>query len=124
MSSDHNPLGLDVIDDVTGYAPRHEVTDPSKAEALAEDMRARGWHGAPVVVMRDYATALTGTHRLAAAEVAGIAVPGVDAEDLLAACGIDLWERREEFDLLDEALETLLTEIPADVRDTYGIDLH
>lgn len=121
-----NPLGLPLIDDVAGYAPRHEVTDPDKADDLAKDMAARGWQGAPLVVHRDYVQALTGVHRLAAAEEAEIAVPGVDVEELLAACDIDLWERRDSdlADLdLDEVLETLLAELPADVQTAYGIDL-
>jgi ParB-like chromosome segregation protein Spo0J len=126
MSSDTNPLGLDLIDDVTGYAPRHDVTDEDKADQLAADMAERGWQGAPLVVLRDYAQALTGVHRLAAAEKAGIAVPAVDAEELLAACGIDLWERRETdlADLeLDEVLETLLSETTTEIQTAYGLDL-
>lgn len=118
-----NPLDLPTFD-VSGYAPRHEVTDPGKAGALAADMKTRGWRGAPLVVLRDYAQALTGVHRLAAAALAGLdTVPGVDAEELLAACGIDLWERREEFDLLDDALEALLGSLPAEIQAAYGIDL-
>jgi hypothetical protein len=118
-----NPLDLPVFD-VTGYAPRHEVTDPGKADALAADMKVHGWQGAPLIVLRDYARALTGVHRLAAAEVAELTeVPGVDAEELLAACGIDLWERREDYGDLDDALEALLAEVPAKIRDAYGLDL-
>ena len=123
MSSDANPLDLPVFD-VTNFAPRHAVTASDKAEALAEDMKARGWQGAPLVVLRDYGQALTGVHRLAAAEQAGLdTVPGVDAEELLAACGIDLWERREDFGDLDDALEALLAEVPAEIQAAYGIDL-
>ncbi|WP_344453575.1 hypothetical protein, partial [Actinocorallia aurantiaca] len=66
----------------------------------------------------------TGVHRLAAAAQAGLDfVPGVDAEALLAACSVDLWERRAEFVDLDDALERLLTELPAEVCEAYGLDL-
>lgn len=120
---DTNPLGLPVFD-VTGYAPRHEVTDPAKAEALAQDMKANGWRGAPLVVLREYGQALTGVHRLAAAEQAGLGmVPGIDAEELLAACGIDLWERREDYGDLNDALEALFGEVAADIQGVYGLDL-
>lgn len=125
MSSDANPLDLTVIDDVTGYAPAHDVDDPGKVEKLAAAMEEHGWQGAPIVVLRDYAQAITGVHRLAAAEQAGIAVPGVDIEELLDACGIDLWERRDDIDAeLDEVIRVLIDELPAEVRETYGLDLH
>lgn len=125
MSSDTNPLGLDLIDDVTGFAPAHDVDDPDKVEKLAADMKAHGWQGAPLVVHRDYAQAVTGVHRLAAAEQAGIAVPGVDIEELLDVYGIDLWARCEDLDgELWEALRVAVGDLPAEVRDTYGLDLH
>lgn len=120
-----NPLELDIIEDVTGYAPAHDVDDPRKVETLAADMQARGWKGAPIVVLRDYAQAVTGVHRLAAAERAGLAVPGVDIEELLDACGIDLWERRDDTDAeLADVIRVLIAELPAEIRDTYGLDLH
>lgn len=119
-----NPLGLDITDDVTGYAAPHAVTDGDKVEKLAADMAERGWNGAPLVVLNEYAQAVTGVHRLAAAEQVGIPVPGVDAEELLAACGIDLWERREDYADLDETLVALIAELPDHIRATYGLDLH
>jgi ParB-like chromosome segregation protein Spo0J len=125
MSSDANPLGLTVIDDVTGFVPAHAVTDPAKADKLAADMDAHGWQGAPIVVHRDYAQALTGVHRLAAADRAGIAVPGVDIEELLEACGLDLWAVREEQGgELEDAIRVLIDQLPTHVRDAYGLDLH
>jgi hypothetical protein len=125
MSSDINPFSLAVIDDVSGFAPAHEITDPAKAEALAADMEARGWQGAPVVVHRDYAQAITGVHRLAAAEQVGIAVPGVDVEELLEACDLDLWETCDELSgNLEDALRVLIGKLPAEVRDAYGLDPH
>lgn len=125
MGNETNPLGLDLINDVTGYATPHDVTDEDKAEEIAADMAEHGWRGAPLVVLRDYARTLTGVHRLAAAEQAGVPVPGVNAEELFEACGIDLWERREEIDGdLDEVLRVLVAELPEDVRDAYGLDIH
>src|SRR5690606_36823427 len=47
MSSDTNPLGLDLIDAVTGFAPAHDVDDPDKAETLAADTQAHGRPRAP-----------------------------------------------------------------------------
>lgn len=120
-----NPLALSLIEDVTGYAAPHDVTDEGKVEALVTAMRQHGWQGAPIVVLPDYARALTGAHRLPAAEQAGIIVPGVDAEALFAECGIDLWERAEETDAdLDDVLIAVIAELPAEVRNTYGLDLH
>lgn len=119
----HNPLDLPVVN-AAGFAPRHEVTDEDKAATIARDMQEHGWQGAPLVVLADYAQALTGVHRLAAAEEAGLTeVPAVELEDLLAAHGIDLWERREEFGDLDDAIEHLAAELPQDVQDAYGLDL-
>lgn len=125
MNSDANPLDLDLIHDVTGFAPAHDVDDPDKVEKLAADMGANGWQGAPLVVLRDYAQAVTGVHRLAAAEQAGIAVPAVDIEELLDVYGIDLWARCEELNgELWDALMVLVSELPADICDAYGLDLH
>lgn len=55
--------------------PLHEVTDEAKVEAIVESMRANGWIGRPILVDDEDANemrAFTGTHRLAAAELAGI----------------------------------------------------
>lgn len=59
--------------DPTELKPRHEVTDPDKANRLAADMRKNGWQGRPVLVWGD--KALTGVHRIEAAWQAGIGVP-------------------------------------------------
>jgi hypothetical protein len=64
-----NPLDLDIIDDVTGHAPPHNVTDPDKVQDLVASMR------------EDYAD-------------------------------------------LEETLVALIAELPADVRDAYGLDMH
>lgn len=120
-----NPLGLNLIDDVANYAPAHDITDEDKVEALTDAMRKHGWQGAPIVVLNDYARAFTGVHRLAAAEGAEIPAPGVDLEELLEACGIDLWERSAEMDAdIEDVVRVLVTELPAEIRETYGLDIH
>lgn len=53
----------------------HEVTNAAKVEAIAESMRANGWMGNPILVDDEDSNeprALTGTHRIAAAKLAGI----------------------------------------------------
>lgn len=71
------------LDPANIQAP-HEVDDPDKVEALSADMSANGWLGAPLLVTPGYVRAWNGTHRLAAAQAAGIDVPvvySVDHED-------------------------------------------
>lgn len=122
-----NLFGLDVIDDVSGYVGLHEVTSPEHVARLAADMTEHGWRGAPLVVRRDHALLVTGVHRHAAAQHAGIAVPGVDLEDLLNACDLDLWEREKELGGLgweQTLIELIAREIPAEVVEAYGLDLH
>lgn len=55
------------------HAP-HEVTDQAKVQVIAAAMRAHGWQGEPLLVVRcgDEYAGWTGTHRLAAARAAGI----------------------------------------------------
>jgi len=57
---------------------------PPSVRALAEDMRQRGWVGRPIVAVffkyDDMLTALTGSHRIAAARDAGIEVPIVEVD--------------------------------------------
>ena len=54
--------------------PPHEPTSPEKVEALARSMESVGWRGRPVLVVDrgDHYQAITGSHRIAAAEKAGI----------------------------------------------------
>ncbi len=77
----------------------HGVTDTAKVEAIAESMRASGWMGNPILVDDEDSNepkALTGTHRLAAAELAGIEPvvyslegTGVDVAALFFDCADD-----------------------------------
>ena len=119
-----NPLNLD-IHDATNYAPRHDVYDPTKRDHIAADMTTNGWHGAPIVADTDTARAITGSHRISAANRAGVAIPAVDLTDLARACGIDPWEYIADngYSDLEDALPHLCAELPADVRDAYGLDI-
>ncbi len=51
--------------------PLHAVTDDNKVADIADSMRKQGWVGRPILVLSS-GHALTGTHRIAAAELAGI----------------------------------------------------
>lgn len=125
-----NPLGLDIIDS-SSYPTLHEVRDPEHRDALARDMRARGWQGAPLVVMSDYSLSLTGVHRRAAAELAELDfVPGVELEHIFESCDLDLWEivNSDEGYQLDaqyyDFARIIADHLTAEVTDAYGLDLH
>lgn len=125
-----NPLNVEVID-TTGYAPLHEVRDENHRNALAADMRIRGWRGAPLVVLPDYALSLTGVHRRAAAELAELdEIPGVSLEAIFEACGLDLWDViHSDEEYLNAASywdfsRMVEDKLPADVIEAYGLDQH
>ncbi len=58
----------------------HPSPDMTHVDALAQSMMDRGWDGGPVLVITDDAMvcAITGTHRVHAARIAGIEVPTLD----------------------------------------------
>lgn len=125
-----NPLGLDVID-TTGYAPFHEVRDEAHRDTIAADMRERGWHGAPLVVLPDYGLSLTGVHRRAAAQLAELEeIPGVSLEEIFEACGKDMWELINDDEEYARAASyydfsrLIEDHLPADVVEAYGLDMH
>jgi hypothetical protein len=66
--------------------PLHHVRDPEKLAALVASMRIDGWTGRPILAYRgpgDDILALTASHRLAAARVAGLdEIPVLVLEDL------------------------------------------
>lgn len=62
-----NPHGANPI-------PPHEVRDERKLARLANSMAADGWIGRPILVLKfgPHYYALTGSHRIAAARIAGL----------------------------------------------------
>lgn len=125
-----NPLDLE-IRNTRGYAPLHEVRDETHRDAIADDMRKRGWNGAPLVVRREFAISLTGVHRRAAAEAAGLdEIPGVDLEDIFDGCGLDMWKlinNSEEYSLetsYHDYSRLVCENLPEDVVEAYGLDMH
>lgn len=118
-----NPLNLDMID-ASGFTTGQYDRDDDHVTEIAASMEAHGWQGSPLVVLSDYARAYTGTHRLAAAEQAGLdEVPAVELADLFEACDLDLWEicNEEGLSVLEDRPE-ILTHLPADIRTAYGLD--
>lgn len=111
--------------------PWHEVQDEAKLVALVESMTSAGWLGAAVVVVERAdgdPVAVTGSHRIAAARLAGIEVPIVSVDDLLRAEGTSLAELDEAYGDLDgnhyEAILRLNEHLPAEVVEYYGLDAH
>lgn len=79
--------------------PLHTAEDAAKIDAIAESMRANGWVGNPILVDDEDSNepqAFTGSHRIAAAEIAGIEVEVYS----LADSGIDIGALM--FDCLDD----------------------
>ena len=62
--------------------PVNQVSDPQKFDYLAKEFSANGWNGRPIVVVKDGETyyAVTGSHRIFAAQDAGIDVEAVVLE--------------------------------------------
>lgn len=55
--------------------PLHEIRDEKKLEHLIESMQSNGWQGRSLIVIDrggNEQQAITGSHRLVAAEIAGI----------------------------------------------------
>lgn len=64
---------------------KHKVEDQAKFEALVSAM-ANGWPvGMPPVLVAGDNEALTGSHRIAAAEAAGIEVETINVQDAVEA---------------------------------------
>jgi uncharacterized ParB-like nuclease family protein len=96
----------------------HEVRDEDKLSALIESMGRDGWIGRPILVFEDpdstngYIHALTGTHRLNAAQALGFEVPVISIERECRNQGLDdvfleeLWDEIEE-SMDDEGLKNL-----------------
>ena len=97
--------------------------DDETVAEIADSMRRHGWQGSPLVVLPDYGITYSGTHRLRAAEAAGLdEVPLVTLPDLFAACGLDLAAICDEHDLglLSDRAE-IVAHLPQDVREAYTL---
>lgn len=106
--------------------PAHDVRDDAKLTELTASMREQGWQGAPVVISREGFgdQALTGSHRIAAAEAAEIDVPVVEIRDLMADNGQDFDALAAELGGWYEVAVRLGYYLPADVTAYYGLDMH
>lgn len=118
-----NPLNLPILD-ATGYVTGQDYLDEDHAAAIAENMRAHGWQGAPLVVLPEWAISYSGTHRLHAAEAAELEeVPAVSLEDLFEACGLDLEQIVAENDfMVTMHRPEILDHLPDDIRAAYALD--
>ena len=109
----------------------HEAPEAGKVASIAANMTASGWVGAPVLVHASMA--VTGTHRIAAARVAGIdakvltldsltETADADIAVLIEATGCDQWAAVKLLfaHLLEDAAsygEDLLEDLPEDPAD-------
>ena len=83
----------------------HEVRDDKKFNDLAAAMEDQGWVGRPVLVYRDSSDAIwaiTGSHRIAAAEEAWVEVPCyvVDLSDEQQEAMHDAWRDEERLEII------------------------
>ncbi|MDD4181321.1 MAG: ParB N-terminal domain-containing protein [Victivallaceae bacterium] len=123
--------------DATGryIQPLHDAYETGKLNQLADDMRQRGWVGRPILAIDcgDYLQAITGSHRIAAAELARIEVevcemsqPTFDGEDYETSSLYDILINGDDDDRLvamvalhnvgmvdDEALASMRGEVEA-----------
>jgi hypothetical protein len=63
------------------FKPPHKVKDIKRYKKLVERMQLHGWQGSPLLA--DGNELLTGSHRFAAAETAGIDLQVVDVRELI-----------------------------------------
>lgn len=102
-------------------APPHEVRDAEKLDRLTAAMNANGWAGRPLLVLRtaDCFQAITGSHRIVAAERAGLDEAPCVEINATAFCGAgyepnDLWDDEVTLSILreigDETSESLMAE--------------
>lgn len=108
----------------------HPENDHDKTLEIAESMRVNGWVGAPIVIDGEprNGQALTGCHRLVAAELAGVAsIPTITWQDVLAEDGIDvdafLADYLDNQDTRDLAVE-VSNAVSEATKDKYGLDAH
>lgn len=115
----------------------HEVRDYEKLAEIEASMAANGWVGAPIVTDGEY-DALTGSHRIVAAEhvndrwergenVKHVEIPMIDIREVWDEAGIEssideilTYTYCNEY---AEICQTIREQAPA-VADKYGLDLH
>lgn len=127
---------LDEWVDPDRIQPYHDVEDEEKYHSLVESMTDVGWQGPSVVVLPgvDHGwgpgdpRAITGSHRIAAAQFTNTEVPVVYIDTLLAQVGTSLAELAEEYgDDSDDSIEVVVRldyHLPAEVVEHFGLDAH
>lgn len=79
----------------TELEPPNAPKDPFTVSKLARSMEADGWQGYPLVVHEG--RALNGSHRLAAAQKAGLSnVPTMSVQEVARIIGVDLDDYQED----------------------------
>ena len=115
------------------YTP-HEVRDAALLDALTESMCIDGWIGAPLVGDMRSGQLFTGSHRYAAARAAGIEAEIIDVRDVFDEAGLNYDTLIAEitggeygdggyYAEMSNCAEAV-RELPAALRDYYGLDLH
>ena len=106
---------------MSGYNPFHQVIDRDKLAELIVSMETNGWQGAPLVADGDQL--ITGAHRYVASIAAGIDAPVVDIRDIYPE-----WETlHADFGSPtsdDPDYVYAVLELPSDLIEAYGIDVH
>lgn len=107
--------------------PYHGVHDAAHLATLVASMEANGYVGTPVVVTDEDANqALTGSHRIAAANKVGILVDTIPVADIFEEASLDFSEifaEEEEDNIGETRWVEILQHLPGEIRAKYGIDL-
>ncbi|WP_040793306.1 ParB N-terminal domain-containing protein [Nocardia paucivorans] len=105
-----------------GFDPLDGIVDPDKVAALAASMRENGWCGAPIVVHGEQA--LTGTHRYWAARETDTDIPRIQIEDVCDICDVDWAAHCEWWTTRYDCYVRIAEELPREVVEYLGLDLH
>ena len=94
--------------------PPHDVDDGQKVKNLQSSLQTLGWIGPPIIIIGNQA--LTGTHRLAAAKLAGIQmIPVIELSSLAGnANGITF------ADLTREEIKNVIKSLPESIKEQYA----
>jgi hypothetical protein len=95
--------------------------------SLILSMETSGYVGAPVVVTDESADqALTGSHRIAAANEIGILVDTITIGEIFEEAGLDflaIYQDEEDGNIGETRWVEILAHLPGEIRAKYGIDL-